>query len=112
GWHHLNQNQVDSAHQGDAGKNVVDEVGGALAGADSGNERARLAEVVGDVIRLHHDGYVEVSKEDNAKHVEENVPRVAGGQSFHDGVDEAARLGPLRLAEQHGRRQDGAGEDD
>ena len=66
-----NNNQVKRAHQRDAGENVVDEVRSTLAGADAGNKRARLAEVIGDVVRLHHDRYVEIRKEDDAQHVQE-----------------------------------------
>src|SRR5579864_7668933 len=58
--HHLHHDQVESAYQGDAGKNIVDEIRRPLAGPDSGNERTRLAEVVGNIVRPHHDGYVEI----------------------------------------------------
>ena len=106
------RDQVQGAYQREAGEDIVDKVRGALAGADSGNEGARLAEVVGDVVRLHHDGDVEVGEEDDAQHVEQLVPRVAGRSAWDDGLQEAVVLHPLRLAEQHGRRKDGAGEDD
>src|ERR1035437_6691936 len=47
----LNDDQVKSTYQGDPSEDAVDEVGGAAAGPDAGNNPAVLSHVVGDVIR-------------------------------------------------------------
>src|SRR5258706_7894191 len=57
--------EVERADQSDAGEHVIDEVGGALAGADAGDEAAVLAHVVGDVVGTEDDGDVEVGEEDD-----------------------------------------------
>src|ERR1039458_6481819 len=70
---HLNHNQINRAHQRDARQNVIDKVGGALAGPDSGDKRTRLAEVVGDVVRPHHNGNVKIGEEDDEKDIQQLV---------------------------------------
>ena len=57
--------EVDRADQRDAGEHIVDEVGGALAGANAGDEAAVLAHVVGDIVRTEDDRDVEVREEDD-----------------------------------------------
>ena len=54
------------ADQRDARQDVVDEVRGARAGPDAGDEAAILAHVVGDVVRAEDDRDIEVGEEDDA----------------------------------------------
>src|SRR6266702_6511727 len=49
-WNDRDDNEVESADQRDAREHVVDEVGGALAGADARNKAAVLSHVVGDIV--------------------------------------------------------------
>src|ERR1019366_1058672 len=102
--HQRDDDQVQRAHQRDAGENVVDEVRGTLAGPDAGNERTRLAEVIGNVVRLHDDGNVKVSEEDDAQDVQRLIPGIARLQRLNDGLDEAVVLHPVNLSDRKSTR--------
>src|SRR6266481_3653698 len=108
--------EVERADQGDAGKHIVDEVGGALAWADAGDEAAVLAHVVGDVVGTEDDGDVEVGKENNRRDLEDFIPGLAGGDGAEDRAEESRVLQRIAedvsAGEEQRRRQDGAGEDD
>ena len=80
--------EVERADQRDAGQHIVDEVRGALAGTDAGDEAAVLAHVVGDVIGTEDDGDVEVREEDDRDHLEQLVPRLAGSDGAEDRAEE------------------------
>ena len=74
------EGEEDGSRQGDPGEDLVDELGGAAAGADAGDEPAGLLEVLADFLGVVHDGRVEVGEEDD-EHGED------------DGVDDMARAG-------------------
>src|SRR5271156_315325 len=90
--------EIEGADQRDAGEHVVDEVGGALAGADAGDEATVLAHVVGDVVGTEDDGDVEVGEEDDGGEVKDDVPRFAGCDVAEDGTEEGG-VGELGAAE-------------
>src|SRR5271169_2806371 len=71
--------EIKRADQRNAGEHVVDEVGGALAGADAGDESTIFAHIVGDVVGAEDDGDVEIREEDNGSDLEDFVPGLAGG---------------------------------
>src|SRR5438874_6043712 len=86
------QNQIQAADQGDASKNLVDVIGRAAARADSGNESAVFAHVVGHFVRVENNRNVKIRKEDDANTIEECVKRLAVGQPVRDRVKVAVVL--------------------
>src|SRR5882757_3830083 len=108
--------EVESADQRDAGEHVVDEVGGALAGADAGDEAAVLAHVVGDVVRTEDNGDIKIREENNCSDLEDLVPGLAGCDGAEDRAKERRVLQGIAedvsAGKEQRRRQNGAGEDD
>src|SRR5271156_224298 len=104
--------QVERAHQGDAGEDVVYEVRRAPPGTNAGDEAAVLTHVVGNIIGAEDDGDVEVGEEDNAYHVEQLVPGFAGAQAIENAGQEAAVADESGACEEQRGGEDGAGEDD
>src|SRR5437763_15046928 len=86
------KNQIQTADQRDASKDLVDVIGGAAAGADARNESAVLAHVVGDCAGIEDAGHVKIGEEDDAQAIEESVERLAGSQIFGEAVETAEVL--------------------
>ena len=108
--------EIERADQRDAGEHVVDEVGGALAGTDAGDEATVLAHVVGDVVGAEDDGDIEICEEDDGDDLEDFVPGLAGGDGAEDWAEEGRVLQGVTedvgAGEEQRRRQDRAGKDD
>src|ERR1700728_3910505 len=75
-----NDDQVQGPHERDARQNLVNEIGGALAGTDARDKSAVLAHVVGDFARIKHDRNIEISEENNAEGVEHRIKRLTPSQ--------------------------------
>src|ERR1700733_1491366 len=104
------QNQVERADQRDVRQHIVDEVGGALAGANARDKSAPLPHVVGDLVRVEHDRDVEVGKENDAQAIEQRVERLAPAHRVEDRANDFV---VLEGSTHHLRQcQDGGGEDD
>ena len=105
------ENEIQSADQRDAGENFVDEISGALAGADAGNKASVLAHVVRNLGRVKDNGNVKVRKEDDAQTIKQRVERLAPLESVHYRAKIAIVL--QHAATNHGREsQYRRGEDD
>src|ERR1700679_47531 len=108
--------EVNSTDEGDAGEHIIDEVSGALAGADARNEATVLAHIVSDVVGTEDNGDVEVREEDDGADLKNFVPRFTRGDGAEDRTEERGVLQgvaeDVSAGEEQRRRQDGAGEDD
>ena len=68
---HAHDRQVDGADHRDARQHVVDVLGRLGAGPDARQEAAVLAQVVGRLLRVEHDGRVEEGEEHDQRHVDQ-----------------------------------------
>src|ERR1700733_1737316 len=117
--HHRNDgddDEVDCTDKSDAGEHIVNEVGGTLSGTDAGDKATILAHVVSDVVGAKDDGDVEVGKEDDGGHVQQDIPWLAGTEGAEDWAKEARILQgvaeDVRTGKEQGRRENGSCEDD
>src|SRR3984885_8225592 len=78
--------QVERAHQGNAGEDVFDEVGGAPSRTDAGNDPAVLAHIVGNVVGAEHDRDVEVGKENDAHDIKQLIPGLTVSETVENPV--------------------------
>src|ERR1700722_11049825 len=95
--------QVERAYQGDAGEDVIDEVGSAPSGTDAGNDPAVLAHIVGNVIGAEHDRDVEVGKENDAHDIKQLIPGFTGAETVENPGQEAAVPHKIGAGKQQGR---------
>src|SRR5437016_14086809 len=72
-----NQGKVNAADQRQVGQEACEVLRRIVAGTDARDEAPVLADVIGDVIGIEDDGYVEVCEENNPRHVEKSVKRLA-----------------------------------
>src|SRR5450755_1488294 len=103
--------QVDAAHHRDLGEDGVHVVGGIAARANAGNESTVLSHIVGGFIGIKDDGYVKETEENDARHEQDVIQRLA----MPDGGQRVTEPGHI-LYERHGGQglgesQDGRSED-
>ena len=104
------ESQEEGAREGDFRHDVIDELGGLLAGFHTRDEAAVLLQLFRNLLWVDSDGRVEIGEEDDhdeehdivapAGIVDETVPEAAGGDFRH--VDESQRQEHESLSEDDG----------
>src|SRR5262249_52165642 len=97
--------QVQAAHNGDLGENLVHILGRILSWPDAWNKSAVFAHVIGSFVRVENDRHVEKAEENDQDRIEHIIQGLGSLDRIQHGVEKAIVLDPIYVQQRSRERQ-------